>query len=378
METGYADYRQKWRLQRRRTRLRRVPLVALGVVLLAIVGYVSTRRPRPQLGAVAWVQDGIAQGFPRIALGEGTLVAAWEYGSVTAQTASTGSPLWPTSFDRAHQFDGPPAVGADRIVLGGSDGCVRCVELRTGQPVWGFDAATIVRSTPLIVGDRVYVGGDDGRLYCLSFADGTLVWAYPSVDQADRGAILGGAAAARGVVVCGSCEGEAVGLDAATGRLRWRIGFDGPVIARVTAEGDLAYIVGENGDVRCVSVDRGETVWTKGLPCLTRQPVVVTGRRAFIVASDGVVHCVEARTGRDLWRRKLRGRPTTSAVAGGQRLYVGTSDGLIEALSLESGDAVWRWYPGSKPLGDLLLDTRNLYCTTAEGRIFAVRTERPA
>ncbi len=347
--------------------------MAAGVVALVIVGVLSARGHRPELGAVEWVKTEPAAGAPHIGLGEGVLVIAWEYGSVTAHSAATGAPMWPTPLDRAHEFDGSPAVGADRIVLGASDGYVRCLELKTGQPAWGFDAATIVRSTPLIVGDRVCVGGDDGRLYCLSLADGTLIWAYPTVDQADRGAILGGAAVAQGVVVCGSCEPEAVGLDLATGKLRWQVPLDGPVIAPMTTDDGLAYVAAENGDVRCVALGKGEAVWRKTFPVLTRQPVLVRGHRAFILPSDGTVLCVESRTGLDLWRRKLRGRPTTSAAADGERLYVGTSDKRVEALSLVDGRTVWQWRPGSKPLGQLLLDDRHLYCTTGTGEVFAVR-----
>ncbi|MBM3500556.1 MAG: hypothetical protein FJX74_18020, partial [Armatimonadetes bacterium] len=294
MTTGYADYREKWRLQRRRMRMRRAPLVALGVLLLVGVGLLSRREHRPQLGAVAWVEEGEARGLPRIDLGQGALVVAWEYGSVTACSAATGTPLWPAPFDRARQFDGPPAVGRDQVILGASDGYVRCVDLKSGQPVWGFDAAAAVRSTPLLAGDRVLVGADDGRLYCLSLADGSLVWTHPPVDRADRGAILGGAALDEGVVVCGSCEGEAFGLDLSTGRLRWVVPFDGPVIAQVTAVGGLAYVAAENGDVRCLKMQTGEAVWRKRLPSLTRQPVVVLGHRAFLLASNGTVHCVEA------------------------------------------------------------------------------------
>jgi outer membrane protein assembly factor BamB len=222
----------------------------------------------------------------------------------------------------------------------------------------------------------VYVGGDDGRLYCLRFTDGTLAWAYPPVDQADREAILGGPAAEGGTVVCGSCEREAFGVDLATGALRWRLPFDGPVIAGVTVDHGLAYIAVENGLVRCVSVGKGQTVWEKALRFLVREPVVVHRGRAFLFSSDGTVTCVEAQSGRDLWRRRLHGRPTTSAVADDRGVYVGTSDRLIQALSLETGRTVWHWRPASEPLGDLLIDSQHLYCTTSAGHVFAVRLAR--
>jgi len=373
MTSHYTDYRQKWRQRRQRMRLRRLPLFVAGLALLAAIGVLSARERRPQLGVVAWAYGNGSRGMPRLGMDDGVLVAVWEYGSVTAHSAATGVPLWPAPFDRAHQFDGPPALGGQRIVMGGSDGQVRCLDLHTGELLWGFDAQTIVRSHPLVLADRVCIGGDDGRLYCLKLADGTLLWAYPPVDQADRDPILGGPAAWGHTLVCGSCARDAFGLDLQTGALRWRMALEAPVVARVAVEAGRAYIAAENGTAVCLLAEDGKPIWQKQVAFLVRQPIAVRNQRAFILATDGTVWCVDALTGRDLWRRKLRGRPTTCAATDEERLYVGTSEDLVEALDQQTGNTAWQWRPGSKPLGEVLIDPQRLYCTTADARVFAVR-----
>ena len=374
MDAQYTDYRLKWRQRRQQMRLRRLPLIIGGVLLLVAVVVLSAREHRPQLGAVVWVQGDGSRGMPRIGMGQGAVVIVWEYGTVMAQSAATGAPTWPVPFERAHPFEGPPGIGSGRVVVGGSDGHVWCLELGTGSLEWGFYVQTLARSRPLILQDRVYIGADDGRLYCLRLSDGTLVWAYPPPDQADREPILGGPAISGDTLVCGSCERDAYGLDLATGALRWRMEFDGPVIAQVTTDAQRAYVAVESGLVICVSAPDGKPIWQRTLPSLVREPVVVRAGRALLVTTDGSVRCVDAQTGQDLWSARLHGRPTTQAVADDERLYVGTSDRLVEALSLETGKMVWHWRPGAKPLSDLLLDAQHLYCSVNSGRVFAVRT----
>lgn len=373
MDAGYADYREKWRQRRRRTRLRRVPWIILGVAVVTGGGLMSVRAHHPELSAVAWLKEYDYRGRPYLALGEGVLVVAWECGSVAAYDAVTGTPLWRNPFDRAHPFSSAPAVGESRIVLGGGDGYVRCLDLKTGQLAWGFDAETTVRSVPAIVDDRVYVGGDDGRVYCLSLKDGTFLWAYPPVDRAEREAILGGVGVSNNVLVAGSGECEAFGLDLHTGKLRWRLRFEGPIIGRVTVAGGLAYIPVENGVMRCVVAATGKTVWEMTSPFLIRFPVVVAEQRAFIFSSDGTAHCLHALTGQRLWTHKLRGRPVTAGVTNAHALYVGTSEGVVEGLSIETGEPVWRWCPGVLPAGDLIIYSGYLYCPTAAGQVWAVR-----
>jgi outer membrane protein assembly factor BamB len=373
MDALTTDYRRKWRIRRQQMRLRRIPVVAVAAGIVAIALMLSLSRHRAEMGAVAWARGDGTRGRPRIALGAGILVAVWETGTVTAHFPTTGDPVWPEPFGRAHQFMGPPAVGKDCIVFGAADCYVKCLELSNGDPRWGYDTEALVRSTPLIVGDRVYIGADDGRLYAFRLDSDIPEWVFPPVDRAATRPILGGAAAVGDTIVCGSCDRSVFALDIGTGKLRWRRKLDSPVIARVTAAGKNVCVAAESGRVECLRATDGQPVWSLQASGLVRRPVLIQGMQAFVSASDRTLLCVTADGGEMVWQRKLDGRPTTSAIADAERVYVGTSDDAVQALSRASGQTVWRWRPGSKPIGDLLLGAGHLYCTTSNGRIFAVR-----
>ncbi len=373
MDALTTNYREKWRLRRQQMRLRRIPLGAVAIGIIAIAVMLSVAKRRPELGAVAWARGDGSRGHPQIALGSDVLVAVWEAGAVTAHSPMTGEPLWPEPFERAHQFIGPPTVGNDCIVFGAADCYVKCLELSNGDPRWGYDTEALVRSKPLVVGNRVYIGADDGRLYAFRLDSDVPEWIFPTVDRAASRPILGGAAACGDTIVCGSCDRSVFGLNIKTGELRWRRKLESPVIARVTIAGGNAYVAAESGRIECLRAADGRAVWRLQAPGLVRHPVLVRGARAFVSASDGTLLCVTADSGSLLWQRKLDGRPATSAVADTERVYVGTSDRAVQAVDQTSGETVWRWRPGAKPLGDLVLGPGHLYCTTSNGRIFAVR-----
>lgn len=64
------------------------------------------------------------------------------------------------------------AVTEDRVVVGGQDKRVHCIDRESGRGVWDFVTRAQVNSSPVVVGDRVFVGSNDGNLYELRLQDG--------------------------------------------------------------------------------------------------------------------------------------------------------------------------------------------------------------
>ncbi len=103
---------------------------------------------------------------------------------------------------RNFPFYSSAALAADRVVLGGRDKLVHCLDRSTGKELWSFLTRARVDSSPLIAGDRVFVGSNDGRLYELDLATGKKMWEFTA------GAPLSASpAAAQGALVIGSQDG---------------------------------------------------------------------------------------------------------------------------------------------------------------------------
>lgn len=108
--------------------------------------------------------------------------------------------------DRNFPYLSSPAVTKDRVIVGGRDKRLHCLNRSTGEPVWVFSTRGKVDSSPVVTGGAVVFGSDDGRIYQVSLADGQELWNY-EVGQAVQSspAVVDGQlvfGAADGVVYC--------------------------------------------------------------------------------------------------------------------------------------------------------------------------------
>lgn len=77
------------------------------------------------------------------------------------------------------EFVPTQAVAAEgRIIYGGADGVVRCLDAATGKPAWDYPVGTKLFAPPTLAGGRAYVGAGDGWVYCLRLRDGALIWRF--------------------------------------------------------------------------------------------------------------------------------------------------------------------------------------------------------
>jgi outer membrane protein assembly factor BamB len=104
--------------------------------------------------------------------------------------------------DRHFPFYSSAAVTKDRIVLGGRDKLVHCLNRANGKELWSFTTRSRVESSPIITGNRVFIGSNDGLLYELDLASGKKTWEFTA------GAPLSASPSiSQGALVIGSQDG---------------------------------------------------------------------------------------------------------------------------------------------------------------------------
>ncbi len=93
-------------------------------------------------------------------------------------------PLKPAFRTKRMQFDAsyePVVLGKTMFVGSSFNDSVTAFETETGHERWRFYTEGPVRFAPVAWRDRVFVGSDDGHVYCLNAADGKLVWKLKAV-----------------------------------------------------------------------------------------------------------------------------------------------------------------------------------------------------
>jgi outer membrane protein assembly factor BamB len=109
--------------------------------------------------------------------------------------------LWEYRF-KSFPFFSSASIGTDRIVFGGRDQRIHCVNKADGMKIWQFKTRGKVDSSPVICRNRVVAASEDGRIYVLSLEDGSEVWSYETGEP-----ILGSPAVSDGIIVIGSDNG---------------------------------------------------------------------------------------------------------------------------------------------------------------------------
>jgi outer membrane protein assembly factor BamB len=119
--------------------------------------------------------------------------------------------------ERQFPFYASAALAEGRIIVGGRDKMVRCLDAGTGRELWNFATRARVESSAAISGKRVFVGSNDGRFYVLDLATGRRLWEF------NAGAPLSASpGVAFGRIVIGSQDGRlyCFGARAAQSRTR--------------------------------------------------------------------------------------------------------------------------------------------------------------
>lgn len=117
------------------------------------------------------------------AAAQGTVVAGFSSGELTAYRYENGRVVWQdaltrtsisTSVGSISDIDAEPVIDQGRVYAIGQGGRMVALELVTGQRVWEINAAGI--STPVVAGDWIFVVTDEAQLLAIAKATGKVRW----------------------------------------------------------------------------------------------------------------------------------------------------------------------------------------------------------
>lgn len=167
--------------------LRGSPTIAFGQV------YVMTQDNQiialdARNGEILWNESGsTAQsgvfGVAAPAAGQGTVIAGYSSGELSAYRYENGRTLWSDALARTNisttvssltDIDADPIIDSGRVYALGQGGRMAAYELVTGQRIWELNLAGI--STPAIAGEWIFTLTDDARLLAIARSTGRVRW----------------------------------------------------------------------------------------------------------------------------------------------------------------------------------------------------------
>jgi len=194
----------------------------------------------------------------------------------------------------------------------------------------------------------------------LDLQRGEPTWTHDATFDSSRPNFHGNVRFAGDLIIVGTDDqeiGYLYAFDRATGEVVWQLDAAGGFPSDVQVHESRVYAVTMTGEVLCLELETGETLWSFDGAAGERHlksAIVVVEDRAIVSLPSGIVLALKADTGELAWKTKLTGKPNTSTVVIGDSLYVGSVEGRIYELSLKDGKTVSEIEGKSPVYGSLL------------------------
>lgn len=241
-------------------------------------------------------------------------------GVINALDAATGKLVWsldPRPEEDEGGFGGGLAVSGGRLFAVTGYGDVLGLEPDTGKIVWRQPLAVPMRAAPVISAGRLFVVSYDNQTWALDGRDGAILWTHAGLAESAR--LLGAASPAveRDVVVVPYSSGELYALRVENGRVAWSDSlsaaqFGGEGLANLnTINGSpvidrgVVYAISHGGRMAALDLSTGSRIWDQALSG-TSTPWLA-GDFLFVVTTDGEVVCLSRERGRVRWVQPLAG-----------------------------------------------------------------------
>ena len=193
------------------------------------------------------------------AAGQGTIVAGYSSGELTAYRYENGRVLWSDALARTNisttvgsvtDIDADPIIDSGRVYALGQGGRMAAYELASGQRIWELNLAGI--STPAIAGEWIFTLTDDARLLAIARSSGRVRWIsqlrrYKDEEDKEGAIFWTGPVLAGGQLWVASSRGELWKVSAGEGSAALFADIGAPVsLAPVVSDGML-YLLDDSG-----------------------------------------------------------------------------------------------------------------------------------
>jgi outer membrane protein assembly factor BamB len=326
--------------------------------------------------------------------------------------------LW--TYDAGEVVDSSAAIADGVVYVGGGDGDLIALDAASGALRWKYTTGNLIgESSPAVGRDVVYIGDLGGIVHAVSTRDGKALWTFKTGSEIKSSPVIvpgvPGAGGPRGedLVLIGSYDGHVYGLEARTGRVRWKVLTMGQVHATPAVLDGLAFVAGCDGIFRAIRVADGREAYQIESGTYTASSPIVDGDRAYfgtfdnevlaldlkrrtvvwrysqtdaqfpyyssaalsegrviIGGRDKVVHAIDTATGAAAWTFATRARVDSSPVVAGGRVDVGSSDGRLYVLDAASGNKLSEFDAGAAITASPAVADGRVVIGSQDGRVY--------
>ncbi|MCZ4088708.1 outer membrane protein assembly factor BamB family protein [Sinorhizobium psoraleae] len=151
----------------------------------------------------------------------------------------------------------------------------------------------------------------------------------------------------------------------------WNVSVAGAVRCTPVLANGTALVGNANGRLTSISLDTGQTRWTRTLSGALEGGGAVQQGRAFVGHGSGVT-AFDPQTGQQVWSTQTPQPVTSPILATSQAVVFGCRDGVIRAVRLLDGGSIWAFQTQGFVEGGAAFDNGLYVAGSADGRVYAL------
>lgn len=240
-----------------------------------------------------------------------------------------------------------PASDGRRIFYGSYDGCLRAVNLVTGQLDWQNLQANFIGSSPAYSekNNKIYLGleylnpGFQGAVAAFAADSGEMIWEYKTRSFVHSSPKI---SEKYNLVICGSNEQDLMAFDSVNGNLKWKTVIDGTVKFSVSLSENENYLFASATDGIVYQIES----LTGNIVCKFKTSNAVLAEPLLIEDKVVIASCDNAIYVYDIHNKQLNKKINTSGrLMAHPRLienhiFMANNNGLIIEMDTESFDII--------------------------------------
>jgi outer membrane protein assembly factor BamB len=195
------------------------------------------------------------------AAAQGTVIAGYSTGELSAYRYENGRTLWndtlsrtamSTSVSTLTDIDADPVIDRGRVFALGQGGRMAAYELVTGQRIWEINIAGI--ATPVVAGEWVFVLTDDAKMLAVARSSGKIRW-QTKLQRYEKEKSKSGQITWRGPVLAGgrliatNNRGETWSIAAENGTATQILKGNAPISVPPIVANGILYILDDKGRI---------------------------------------------------------------------------------------------------------------------------------
>jgi outer membrane protein assembly factor BamB len=245
-----------------------------------------------------------------------------------AAAARGPAPVWSARAGR--RWTGPFVVRGDTLFGAGVNRRVYAVDLSRGATLWSARLSGLIAGGVVVAGDTVYVATSrpQGAVYALARATGKRFWRTRLAPVGAPLSLIGG------ILVAETQEGQVVGLDPASGDIRWRRRLGAARIPALPVDSG-AFVVATTDSLFRLGPG-GKVLRRAPSPGVVLSPWIRMGDGLVAGTTDSLVVSIRLSDLRTAWRVKLDAPVVGAPAASRDTVYAVSRRGTLYRITVDS------------------------------------------